>query len=217
MRIHNRSTPCNDEALTGLELVVILAVLVGGAAILLIFIGGGETPGLIRTFPEGVVAGSAYISGDHIQPVGSVFGFPTVSGPLNKAEVRFARPDPGKLGAVRMTISLFLGDTGAIDMDRVNVSWATRGSYEQIRQTSIQPLICPNWTITGKYNMLPGHSADSDNWLEPREQFEILACHSTGVQPYGTFTLTLGPDGSAMPLRVVRTVPSVIHPVMNLG
>jgi len=215
--MHDRSTPCNDDAITGLELVVILAVLVGGGAILLIFMSGGETSELIRTFPEGAVAESAYMSGDNLQPVGSVFGFPAVSGMLNKAEVKFAHPDPGKLGAVKLTISLFMGDTGAIDMDRVNVSWATRGSYEPLRQTSRLPLVCPNWTITGKYNMLPGHVADSDNWLEPREQFDLLVCPSTGVQPYGAFTLTVRPDGSAMPLTVTRTVPSRIHPVMSLG
>ena len=215
--MNGRNTSSNDEAITVLELVVILGVLVGGGAILLISMSSGETSGLIRTFPEGAAAESAYMSGDNLQPVGSVFGFPAVSGMLNKAEVKFTHPDPGKLGAVRMTISLFLGDTGAIDMDRVKVSWATRGSYEQIGQTTTLPLVCPNWTITGKYNMLPGHAADSDTWLEPREQFEILACPSTGVQPYGAFTLTLRPDGSAMPLTVTRKAPSIIHPVMNLG
>jgi hypothetical protein len=149
--------------------------------------------------------------------VGSVFGFSAVSKIPGNADVRFAHPDPGKLGAVRITISLFMGDTGAIDMDRVNVRWTASGSHEQIQKTNPLLLVCPNWTITGKYNMLPGCSADSDNWLEPGEQFEILVCPSTGVQPYGTFTLTLSPDGSAMPLTVTRTVPPGIRPVMNLG
>jgi hypothetical protein len=162
------------------------------------------------------VAESMYISGDNIQPVGSVFGFPAVSGTHGNAEVWFAHPDPGKLGAVRITISLFIGDTGAIDMDRVNMSWAAGSSSEQIQKTGTLLLVCPDWTITGKNNLLPGRSADSDNWLEPGEQFEILACPSTGVQPYRTFTLTLSPDGSAMPHTVTRTVPPRMSPVMNL-
>ncbi|MDP3564135.1 MAG: hypothetical protein Q8R70_06555 [Methanoregula sp.] len=206
----------NEDAFTGLELVIVIAVLIGAAVILLIFMSGGEMPSCIRVFPEGMVAESAYMSGDHIQPVGSVFGFPAVSGTIGNAEVRFRDPDPGTLGAVRITISLFLGDTGAIDMDRFRVSWAGAGSVKGIGQTSSHLLICPNWTIIGKYNMLPGRSADSDNWLEPGEQFEILVCPSAGVQPYGTFTLTLRPDGSAIPLVVTRTVPPKISPVMNL-
>jgi hypothetical protein len=158
-----------------------------------------------------------YISGDNIQPVGSVFGFPAVSGVPVNADVWFAHPDRGKLGVVRMTISLFMGDTGAIDMDRVNVIWTVSGSHEQIGQTRPPSLLCPNWTISAKNNMLPGRSADSDNWLEPGEQFEILVCPSTGVQPYGKFTLTISPEGSAMPLTLTRTVPPGIRPVMNLG
>ena len=184
--------------------------------ILLVFISSGEISGGTRTFPEGAVAESAYVSGDHLQPVGNIYGFSAVSRILGDTEVRFEHPDPGKLGAVRMTVSLFIGSTGAIDMDRVDVSWTSRGSDEQIRQTTSRPLICPNWTITGKYNLLPGRSADSDNWLEPGEQFETLTCPSTSVQPYGIFTLIVHPDGSAMPLRITRTVPYGIHPVMNL-
>ncbi|MEI7857467.1 MAG: hypothetical protein WCH85_08190 [Methanomicrobiales archaeon] len=177
---------------------------------------GGETPRWIRTFPEGTIAESVYQSGDHLQPVGSVYGFSAVNGMHGNAEVIFRNPDPRTLGAVHITTSLFMGDTGAIDMDRVTVSWAEAGSREDLQQTSSHFLICPNWTITGKYNMLPGRSADSDNWLEPGEQFEILACPSTGVQPYGIFTLMIHPDGSAMPLRITRTAPPDIHPVMNL-
>ena len=217
MRIHDRGVPHHEHAFTGLELVIIIVVIAGAMTFLLISLTGGEVPVFFRTFPGGLVAESAYMSGDHLQPVGSVFGFPAVSGIHGSAELMFAHPDPGRLGAVRMMISLFMGDTGAIDMDRVNVSWAGSGSYEQLQKTNTLPLICPNWTISGKYNMLPGRSADSDNWLEPDEEFEIIACPSTGFQPYRSFTLTISPEGSAMPLTVTRMVPSRVLPVMNLG
>jgi hypothetical protein len=216
LQIPDRCKKCDEDAFTGLELVVVIAVLIGVAAFLLVYMSGGETPRGIRTFPEGTIAESVYQSGDHLQPVGSVFGFPAVSGKHGNAEVMFRNPDPGKLGAVRLTTSLFIGDTGAIDMDRVNVSWAVAGSYEDLQQTSSQPLVCPNWTISGKSNMLPGRTADSDNWLEPGEQFEIMSCPSTGVQPYGIFTLMISPDGSAIPIKITRTTPPDIHPVMNL-
>ena len=214
--MHDRHKAYDDNAFTGLELVIVIAVLIGGMGLLLFFMSGG-IPGWIRTFPEGPVAESAQISGDHLQPVGSVFGFPAVSGMLGNTDVRFEHQDSGKLGIVRMTISLFIGDTGAIDMDRINMSWAVPGSAEPLGQTPPLPLVCPNWTITGKYNLLPGRSADFDNWLEPGEQFEILACPSTGVQPYTPFTLIISPDGSAMPVTITRTVPAVLSPVMHLG
>lgn len=88
---------------------------------------------------------------------------------------------------------------------------------EPIIRTSSATLRCPNWTISGKYNLLPGRTADSDDWLEPGEQFELTICSSTGTSPYGLVMLTLSPDGVAVPLKISRTVPPRIQPVMNLG
>lgn len=207
----------NDEALTGLELIIVLAVLMGITALLLVCMGGGGMPGWARTFPGGLVAESMYISGDNIQPVGSVFGFSAV--PPGRAGISaiYPHPDPDKLGSAQTTVSLFIGDTGAIDMDHLNVTWFSGGTYEQIHKTDSTPLVCPNWSITGKYNLLPGCTADSDNWLEPNEQFQILICPSAGSKPYQKFTLTMHPDGVASPLRLTRTTPGQILPVMNLG
>jgi len=114
-------------------------------------------------------------------------------------------------------ISLLIGQTGAIDMDRENVSWSGPGSYELLRYSGTLPLICPNWTISGKHNMPPDHIADADNWLEPDKEFDIIACPSSGVRPYETFSLTIRPEGTAMPLTISRTIPKRIMPVMNLG
>ena len=79
------------------------------------------------------------------------------------------------------------------------------------------PLVCPNWTRTRKSNLPPGRTTNLDNWLEPGEQFEILACPSTGLKPYEIFIFIIHQDSSAMPLRLTRTVPYGITPVMNLG
>jgi hypothetical protein len=129
----------------------------------------------------------------------------------------FQHPDPGRLGLLRPTVSLFIGSTGAIDMDRLQVSWNNGVSTEQIMRTPSMIIHCPNWTISGKYNLLPGHTADSDDLLEPDEQFELTICLSTSVQPYGSLLVTLSPNGVAIPLQIGRTVPPGIKPVMNLG
>lgn len=217
MILHNRSLQRDEHAFTGLELVILLTVIIGILIILVLFMSGGEVPAGVRTFPGGLVAESMYISGDHLQPVGSVFGFPALSGTRDNENVVFLHPDPGKLGVVRMMVSLFIGDTGAIDMDRTNVRWTSQKPNELIHKTDLSFLVCPNWTISGKYNMLPGHIADADNLLEPNEAFEILLCPSTGVQPYGSLSFTISPEGTAMPLTITRTVPPGILPVMNLG
>jgi hypothetical protein len=212
-----RHDPGWEKAITGLEMVIILVIIIGMAILSLHFLQGGGVPEWGRTFPGGMVAESRYISGDSIQPVGKVYGFPSASGTAGGTAVVFSNPDPGSLGAVKVTLSLFIGDTGAIDMDRLTVIWNSGADAELLGQTISSPVICPNWTISGKYNMLPGRTADSDNLLEPGEQFEVLVCPSNGVLPYGTFTLNLIPDGTAVPLRLTRTVPAKIQPVMDLG
>jgi len=206
-----------DDAFTGRELILLLVVIIGATALLLVHLEGGEMPDWARSFPGGLVAESMYVSGDALQPVGSVVGFSAVSGAPGGTMVLYPHPDPDRLGSVLLTVSLFIGDTGAIDMGHLNVTWVTGGSSEPIHQSDTIPLVCPNWTIGKKNNMLPGHTADDDNLLEPGEQFQILVCPSQPVAPYQSFTLILHPEGSAMPLPLTRTAPMRIMPVNNLG
>jgi len=211
-----RAPPSPEDAFTGLELIILIVVLVAGAALILLFFNGGA-PDLSRTFPGGIVAGSVYITGDHVQTVGNVYGFPMTSRTAGPLHIVTVGQDPNQLGVVRFVVSLFIGDTGAIDMDRVQVSWTQSDGSQDIRKTSPQILVCPNWTISNKYNMLPGRTADSDELLEPNEQFEITLCPSTGTRPYEKFAITLQPDGVAAPLTIPRMTPPRIQPVMNLG
>lgn len=174
-------------------------------------------PDWVHTFPGGLVAESMYITGDSLRPVGSVFGFSAMPSGNAGGMVVYPRPDPCLLGSVQVTVALFIGDTGAIDMDRLAVAWSSGGPAEPLQKSDRAPLVCPNWTIVKKYNMLPGQTADEDNLLEPNEQFLIQACPSQAVAPYQSFTLTLHPEGTAVPLPLTRMVPAKVQPVMDLG
>jgi hypothetical protein len=206
-----------EDGFTGLELVIILVFLIGAGVILLLFFPGGGTGAPLQTFPGGFVADSMYVTGDHLQTVGNVYGFPQVSTNSGKLPLLFRQQDPGQLGAVRFTTSLFIGSTGAIDMDCLAVQWTGASTPEVIPRTFSGPLACPGWFISGKYNMLPGRTADADDLLEPGEQFEITACPLQGVRPYGIISLRLQPEGTAMPLTINRMAPGRIQPVMKLG
>jgi hypothetical protein len=205
-----------ENGFTGLELLILVIVMITGAAFLLVYTSG-EAPDLSRTFPGGLVAESMYMSGDNIHTVGNVYGFSMVSTTSGTPRIVMVHEDPDKLGAVRMAVSLSIGDTGAIDMDRVQVQWAGNASPENIVRSADPTIVCPNWTISNKYNLLPGRTADSDDWLEPNEQFELTLCPSEGARPYEKFSLILQPDGIAMPLTITRRAPAGIQPIMNLG
>jgi hypothetical protein len=86
-----------------------------------------------------------------------VIGIPAIDTVQNNVLIRFSRPNRDRVGGVNMFVSSFTGDTDGIEMDRVTVLWMTNGTVSIIPQSHGPFLICPNWTITGKYNLLPGN------------------------------------------------------------
>lgn len=212
-----RSSHCKDGGLTGFEFLILLGVIAGMTALFLFHLGERQNSAGERTFPGGLIAESMYVAGDTLQPAGSVYAFPAVSRTVGEIPVKFPNEDAGSLGAIRFVVSLFIGDTGAIDMNQIQVGWNTGKDHEIISRSTDVLLVCPNWTISNKFNLLPGRTADSDDWLEPGEQFEILLCPRDGIPPAGEFTLVLTPGGAAIPLKLSRTAPYSIQPVMNLG
>ena len=85
---------------------------------------------------------------------GTFTGFPRSAG-FRTTPVVITYEDSGRLGVVRSVVSLFMGDTGAIDMERVQVQWNNETCHEIIARTVSPTLVCPNWTISNKFNLLP--------------------------------------------------------------
>ena len=146
---------CNESGLTGMELVILISGMILAASLLILFMNPGDPAALLRTFPGGIVADSVHISGDNLQPVGSAIGFAAVDRLSGDHPMVFTHPDPGKLGAVHVMISLFIGQTGAIDMDRANVRWSSQGSYEQIPHSRHVAACMPELDNIGKIQSAP--------------------------------------------------------------
>jgi hypothetical protein len=209
--MRNRHT--TEDALTGLGIVVIVLVIIlvayGVLTCLFPSQGGPYTGGIMHTF-----AGN---SGNLMRHVGPVYGFSAEDGTHSGVPVRYLDEDPGRMGAADLTVALFIGDMGGVDFDNVRVVWVSGGIAETIPKKDSLPLVCPGWTIAGKFNMLPMESADSDNILEPNEQFEIIVCPTNTTAPYQQFSLTIAPKGTVSPPIVSATVPPVVQPIIPLG
>jgi hypothetical protein len=91
---------------------------------------------------------------------------------VGKTHVMVVHEDPNRLVVVRPVISLFIEDTGATDIDEETLQRNHTGGYGSISNTSSVFLSCPNWNISKKI-LLSGCSADSDDFLDPEEQFEV--------------------------------------------
>jgi hypothetical protein len=116
-----------------------------------------------------------------------------------------------------MTVALFIGNTGGIDFNNVKVIWETNGVIERIPRKDIRPLVCPGWTIAGKFNMLPMETANGDNILDPNEQFEIFVCPTNATAPYQQFTVTINPPGSVLPPVAMVTTPPMVRPIITIS
>jgi hypothetical protein len=205
-----------DDALTGLDIITVAAVvlIIAGFAVSHFTFGIGS---FSRTGPQGLIPLALKQSGDQLNVLGPVTGFPAVSWSSGGITVIREDQDPGRLGAVAMTLSLFIGSTGGIDMERTGVFWTGRSGTETIRMTTGTRVVCPNWTVVNKLNINPFRSADEDNILEPGETFDVFVCPSRAPAPSDPFTVVFQPPGTAIRFPVSRTVPPVITTTMQLG
>ena len=205
--------PGNEDAFTGLELIILVGIVLA-AGILLVFIFSGESSAAAH---HGLIPRAVSMSSPGLRLVGGVTGFAAINGQASDVSVRYVVPHPGHLGSTEITTALFLGNNGGIDMDRAIVTWMSNGISEELEKTSSSPVICPGWSIAGKFNMLPMQTADADNILEPNEQFELFMCPSNSSVPYQKFTVIIAPARDALPLSVARSTPPAIWAVMQLG
>lgn len=211
--------PGNEDALTGLEIIILLVV----AVLVLGYVGYGEvshgkTPpaGSQQQQKPGLIAQDVVATSDLLTDPGGIFGYPAVDGTIAGVPVRFKSQNPAVLGAFELTIQPFMMTTGNIDMGHASVIWVNGNDQEKLALVQIPVLICPNWTIAQKANYVPLKGADQDLFLEPGEQFTLLVCPAGHAAPYQQFTLTIAPEnGEILPLT--RTVPPGITPVTNLG
>ncbi|MGB9175223.1 MAG: hypothetical protein WCB46_00620 [Methanoregula sp.] len=77
--------------------------------------------------------------------------------------------NPGRPGLVRQVVSVLIGHSEAIDMDRVQIEWNREADHENISRTMIATRVCPELDGLQYTQPASGCTADSDDWLEPGE------------------------------------------------
>ncbi|WP_321505370.1 hypothetical protein [uncultured Methanoregula sp.] len=226
----------NENGLTILELIVII--------IILVVIGHVAIVTLAQSFgspSEGMVGAFAGESGYSVRHIGSITGFSAVNGNHSDVMVQYLKQDAANLGAVQMTVSLLIGDMGGVDFDKVNLYVVNSDGAETIPRKTVQPLICPGWMITNRFNVpqpapltagkLPGNipaakkggnrsavsSLSGADILYPGEVFELMICPTNTTPPYQQITISVNPPGSTQPPVAVISVPPDVQPVMTLG
>jgi len=201
------------DAVTGLELILFSAVLILCAALVIHIATGSFLPFELE---RGIVPGASEQGSDQLNVFGSIHGFPATTGSTGGGAVIRSNPDPQRLGAIGMTLSIFLGGTAGVDLARTDVSWTDASGTEVLALTTATPVVCPNWTVISKYHVNPFKSADEDLVLEPGEQFDLFICPSGTLPPYEEFTVVFDPPGPGPRFPVKCSVPFPITRTMVL-
>jgi hypothetical protein len=195
-----------EEALTGFGVIVIILILY--VALILRSPGTITGGGILHTYMGD--------TGNMLRTVGPVTVFSAVNGTPQDVDVRYPDPDSGRMGSVELNVALFIGSMGGVDFDKVRIVWISNGIAETIPRNDARPLLCPGWTIVRKYNVIPLKNANSNDVLDPDEQFEIFACPKNTTAPYQQFALVITPPGNIAPPVVSVSAPPMVQPVVNL-
>jgi hypothetical protein len=115
-----------------------------------------------------------------------------------------------------MTLSVFIGDSGGVDMAKTEVLWIDHTGTETISLTRQQPITCPGWAIMARHNQDTSKPADDDDILEPGELFDIFICPTKTYAPYEEFTVVYDPPGAGPRFPVECSVPSPVTRIMVL-
>ncbi|MEN6609662.1 MAG: hypothetical protein ABFC24_02385 [Methanoregulaceae archaeon] len=209
-----RTCQKSESGVTVLQAILVILILIFG--ITAIGITGSIEGKTSQNQPTGMISSALAITGKMLTMKDTLLGFPAVDGFSGNIPYHFVKQEPGKLGGVQTKVSLLIGDMGGIDMDRTQVSLSTRRGTMVISKAGTgYPVNSPNWTISSKSNWLPYQSADSDNILEPNEEFGILVLFPDSLSPYEPFTLTFQP-AEAMPFSISSQVPAGMQSLMTL-
>jgi hypothetical protein len=210
---HKKKRLLAEDAVTGLEIVILLAIILIIVIHVTFNVFSAPIPPPIHV---GLLPAALQQESTQLNVYGSITGYSAVNGPVGTTTVWRPNASPERLGGVGMTLSIFTGGTGGIDLSRTAVLWIDPAGTETIPMTRQQPVTCPNWTILSRYNRDPGTTADDDDILEPGELFAVFACPSKTYAPYESFTVAFDPPGSGPLFPVICTVPFPIKPAMGL-
>jgi hypothetical protein len=206
-------TQSKETGFSNLELLILLFFVVGGVY-LIISSPVGHFPGFDSP-TGGLVARSIQESGEAIRVTGTPTGYPATWQEIDGIAAIPAAEDQHAIGFVRVSITPLIG-TFAIDTNLMQISFVMNGSPIPLRKTRGNHVETGRWVIVGKYNVLPGKSADRDDILEANEVFDILLSLPEPLGPHRKASIVFLPD-HGMPYILKISIPPVIRPVTMLS
>lgn len=204
----------DEGAVTVLELIVFIFLLIAVGYLFFVLSDGDRPAG--SGGDRGLLPAVTDATGKTLRVVGTVTVFAATDNTPSDVAARYPVPDSTRMGSLEGNVALLIGDDGGVDFDRVSLVWITNGTAEMIPRKDTRPLVCPGWTIAGKYPVIPMKSANGNDILEPGEQFLLFVCPATPLPAYRTFAVRLEGTGGLPSPVITGTAPVMTFPVRSL-
>jgi archaellin len=191
MKGRGTGSPDRSRGLTGLELLVLIAIC--GLAIAAGIVWEGHRAG--TKTPSGIIPLSVATAERAMVVAGETYGYWVQDGTAGEVPVSIP-PDPRPgIDAISIPVQLLVGGS-PLDMDSLKV--------------------VVSWAVAGKTGVLPFQDADRDDLLEEPETFQILVLPPGPLDPGDHVTVTLSPP-LGIALVVDRDIPGHVTPVTLLS
>jgi hypothetical protein len=211
MRRRGTGSTDRSRGLTGLELLIIAAIIAGVVAAGFVW-ENHRGPG---KSPTGIIPLSLETAERTMVVAGETYGYWIRDGTAGGIPVSFP-PDPGPgIDAISIPVQLLVG-RAPVDMSSMRVAVQYAGSTAVLQRNDSGPLGRSSWAVAGKSGVIPLQAANRNDLLEQPETFTILVMPPGPLDPGGRVTVTLSP-APGIPLVVDRNIPADVSPVTLLS
>jgi hypothetical protein len=207
-----RETGSRDRGLTGLELLILVAIVAAAVAAGLYWEGHHGGP----RAPSGIIPLSVQTAERAMVVAGETYGYWIQDGKAGEVPVGFTGEDRPGIDAISIPVQLLVGQ-GSIEMDSLTVGIRSRAGITYLSRDMSGLPGRSSWAVTGKTGVLPLLAADRDDLLDAPETFQILVLPPWPLDPGDHVTVTLAPPPPGIPLVLDRGIPAHVSPVTLLS
>ncbi|WP_048149573.1 hypothetical protein [Methanolacinia paynteri] len=195
------------EGLTGLEIIIIIAVL-----LIFMYIAASAITGAYGTTEKkegGMVVNAVTPESEILVIDGETDGIQDTGGAVMSVNLICEDSDPSSMGSCLIPVRLLVGSTGSIDITTVKVLFNHNSVTETLPFTAAGTISKPAWTVADRSSVIPLLDADEDLSLEANEIFTLLIYPENPVPAEDFFTITISAEKMTPLVQEFRVPPSI--------
>lgn len=196
-----------SEGLTGLEIIIIIAVL-----LIFMYIAASAITGAYGATEKkegGMIVNSVAPESEILVIDGETDGIQDTGGAVMSVNLICENPDSSMMGSCLIPVRLLVGSTGSIDITTVEVLFNYNSITETLPFTATDTISRPAWTVADRSSIIPLLDADEDLSLEPNEVFTLLIYPENSVPAEEFFSITISAERMTPLIQKFRVPPAI--------